>query len=261
MKLRWVGLVVSSLAAAWAAAGAKNIEQGRRSQTGIVSGTARRIALFLILISWTPAASIIAQTRPQVLPMPCEAALAASAAPKHLQDQASVYVLKDAGYVKYREGSNGFTCIVNRDDPHSLKPVCFDAEGSRTVLPKIIEVGALLMKGTPAAEIRQVIGRMFSEGKLQRPARPGVAYMLSQYNRPWIAAAGRLGWFPPHLMFYAPDLTNQDIGFDRSTFNSEIYLPFVAYQGPHGFMIVRVADGNHPEEAPLPDCPAWVTAE
>lgn len=260
MKLGWVGLVVSGLAADWTAAGTHSVEQQRRRRQAGISGTASRMALFLSLISWASAASIIAQTRPQVLPEPCEVALAASAAPKHLQDQATVYVLNDAGYVKYRQGSNGFTCIVSRGDPHSLKPVCLDAEGSRTVIPKILEVGALLMKGTPAADIRQTIGKMFSEGKLQRPG-PGIAYMLSQYNRPWNAAAGRLGWFPPHLMFYAPDLTNRDIGFDRSTVKSEIHLPFVAYQGPQGFMIVRLADSNHPQEMPLPDCPAWVTGQ
>jgi hypothetical protein len=34
-------------------------------------------------------------------------------------------------------------------------------------------------------------------------------------------------------MFYAPHLTNEDIGS-----NGASGLPFVAYQGPHGYMIM-----------------------
>ena len=59
--------------------------------------------------------------------------------------------------------------------------------------------------------------------------------MLSDSIRRVLPRAGELAGFPPHVMFYAPNLTNEDIGFsgDPST-----GLPFVAYQGPQAYMIV-----------------------
>jgi len=48
--------------------------------------------------------------------------------------------------------------------------------------------------------------------------------------------------FPPHVMFYAPNLTNEDIG---SNGKFEPGLPSIAYQGPQGFMIVVLGDTRH----------------
>jgi hypothetical protein len=39
-------------------------------------------------------------------------------------------------------------------------------------------------------------------------------------------------------MFYAPNLTNADIGITREALRADPSLPFIAYQGPHGVMIV-----------------------
>ena len=55
------------------------------------------------------------------------------------------------GYQKIRQGTNGFSCIVNRDgqqvgDP-ALRPTCWDAEGTTTILPVMLRVGELLAKG------------------------------------------------------------------------------------------------------------------
>lgn len=33
-----------------------------------------------------------------------------------------------------RDSQNSFTCIVNRDHPLNLKPTCYDAEGTATIL-------------------------------------------------------------------------------------------------------------------------------
>lgn len=211
-----------------------------------------------ILAAALLAAGPLAAETPEVLPEACETTLALSAAPEHLQEGAALYLFRRDGYLKVREGSNGFTCLVNRDHPRVLKPVCFDAEGTRTIVPKILRVGELLAAGTEPAEIERRIDAAFAAGELVPPARSGVAYMLSDYNRPWDPQAGRLGWFPPHLMFYAPGLTSADVGFDPGSYLDRPYLPFVGYQGPHGFFIVRTARESRPWEHPLPECPAWV---
>ena len=173
--------------------------------------------------------------RARLLPEASEIELALSAAPKHLRDGAGVYVLRAQGFVRERESRNGFTCIVNRDHPLSRKPVCYDAEGTTTVLPVVLREGELLMKGMRPEKIRAEIAAGFRDGKFISPRRPGVAYMLSHDALEFDARARRAVPFPPRIMFYAPNLTNQDIG---STGNGADGLPFIADSGHQALMIV-----------------------
>ena len=196
-----------------------------------------------------------------LLPTACETDLAISAAPEHLRSEAAVYALGKKGYEKVREGSNNFTCIVNRDHPRVLKPTCFDQEGAETVVPKILRFGELLMTGKSLESIRKEIDAGFESGKFISPRRSGVAYMLSRYNRPYDSANDRLGWFPPHVMFYAPNLTGEDIGFSMEAWHGKRPLPAIAYQGPHGYMIMISDDGEERSRSDLPTCPDWVHAD
>ena len=79
-----------------------------------------------------------------VLPRDREIELAISAAPPDVGSKATVYVFTSQGYQKARDGANGFTCLVNRDSElegyHVLKPTCWDAQGSRTIVPAILEI-------------------------------------------------------------------------------------------------------------------------
>ena len=182
------------------------------------------------------------QPLPALFPRDKEIELALSAAPEHLRKGAGVYILERNGYVKAREGTNGFTCIVNRDHPLSLKPVCFDAEGTATILPKILRVGELLMQGKPVSEIDAEIAEGFRTGKYISPRRAGVAYMLSGDIRNYNPHTGKVDSFPPHVMFYAPNLTNADLGTTPEALAKDPSLPFVAYQGPHGYIIMLAGE-------------------
>jgi hypothetical protein len=179
---------------------------------------------------------------PELLPREKEMAMALDAAPEHLRAGASVYVLEKDGFVLARKGTNGFACIVNRDHPLNQKPTCYDAEGAATILPKVLRVGELLMKGVSLDQIRAEVAEGFKTGKFISPRRPGVAYMLSGDIRNYNANTKQVESFPPHVMFYAPNLTNEDIGSDG---NFEPGLPSIAYQGPQGFMIVVMGDHPH----------------
>ncbi|MEM7480924.1 MAG: hypothetical protein AAF481_07095 [Acidobacteriota bacterium] len=196
-----------------------------------------------------------------LLPRSCEVDLALSAAPEHLRSGATVYALEKDGYVRVREGDNPFTCIVNRDHPRVLKPTCFDRAGAETIVPKIVYVGKELLAGTPQESLRQSLAEGFEAGRFRSPERPGIAYMLSRYNRPFNAADGTLGWFPPHVMFYAPNLTPEDIGFSMDAWHANQDLPFIGYQGPQGYMIMLADDGQARAREDLPSCPDWVHAE
>lgn len=208
----------------------------------------RRILLVILAFTW--AAALAAQNNspqqiPALLSRDQEIQLALSAAPAHLKDGAGVYVLEKNGFVKARDTKNGFTCIVNRDHPLNQKPTCYDAEGTATILPKVVKFGELLMKGTPLADIRAEIKKDFETGKFIAPRRPGVAYMLSGDIKNFNPQTGKIDSFPPHVMFYAPNLTNDDIGSDG---NFDPGMPSIAYQGPQGFMVVVLPD---PKQSPV----------
>jgi len=167
-----------------------------------------------------------------------EIALALEAAPPGVAAQAGVYVLKKEGYVRVRESKNGFVCIVERTLPNAVEPQCLDPEGVRTFLPRMLMVATLRVQGKPEAEIRGAIKEAFASGKLEAPKRPGVDYMLSSHNV--VAVDMEKGVsvpFPPHLMFYAPNMSNSDVGSD-GTPASPVFV--VNEKTPHALMIVPV---------------------
>src|SRR5215470_11407555 len=95
----------------------------------------------LLLLSGVCAISAIAQTPertmkklPPLMPQEREIALALSAAPENLRKDATVYVLRRGGFVKVREGTNGFNCLVERAGEQDQEPICYDAEGSQTTM-------------------------------------------------------------------------------------------------------------------------------
>ena len=224
-------------------------------------------SLLVLALAALPTANVTASVTADegapvaLLPQSCEMALALSAAPEHLRGDAAVYVLEREGYRKHREGKNPFTCIVNRDHARVLKPTCFDAEGAATIVPKILFFGERLMAGDSPEAIGKKVDAAFASGRFIPPRRPGVAYMLSRYNRPFNPSNETLGWFPPHVMFYAPNLTPDDIGFSMEAWHENNQLPGIGYQGPHGYMIVITDDGQERSRSDLPSCPDWVHAE
>jgi hypothetical protein len=170
-----------------------------------------------------------------------EIALAQSAAPPAVAARAGVYVLEKSGYVKVRDSQNGFVCIVEHRVPAASEPQCLDAEGAKTFLPRILMVGALRAKGRPEREIRDAVKKGFADGQLKAPQRPGIDYMLSTHNVVTIdEEKGIAVPFPPHLMFYAPGMTNADVGSD-GTPGSSVFV--VDEKSPHALMIVPVPTG------------------
>ncbi len=199
----------------------------------IPSSAAAGMAL-LFLLSLVPAGAR-AQQPVRLLPLQAEVALALSAAPPNLRDGAGVWALQSSGWVEVRNSSNGFTCAVNRDHPLARKPTCWDAEGTATILPVVRRWGELLLQGITPDSISRIIARGFRDGTYISPRRPGIAYMLSDSTEQYVYRTGKLAPFPPHVMFYAPNLTNEDIGYNGD-FSSG--LPFIAYQGPQAYMIM-----------------------
>lgn len=190
-----------------------------------------------------------------LLPQDEETKLALDAAPEHLRADATLYLFGAQGYRKVRDGTNGFTCLVNRDGNQSgdndLKPTCWDPEGSRTIVPVMLRVGELIARSASADEIRKDIDAGFASGKFASPAKAGIAYMLRGDVR-FDPRTGRVGdiAFPPHYMIYAPGLSGADIGAASGHPASGFALPSV-YGGYSGgartaYIIVPAATrGEH----------------
>ena len=158
-----------------------------------------------------------------------EIRLAVDALPMHLRDKAGVWVLSDTGYVKVKDASNPFTCIVSRRGGN-FYPVCFDEEGAHTILPAFMDDAALRLKGASDEDTERQIAEGFASGKYRPPSKPGIAYMLSPAT--YLLMNGKLTRSVAHVMFYAPYLTDADIGGVMGK------SPFVDRPGPHGMIIV-----------------------
>jgi len=202
----------------------------------------------------TRPASEVAQTTPLILlPQEQEIELALSAGPEHLRHDATVYVFGRDGYKKTHSGTNGFTCMVNRDGnqtgDNDLKPTCWDPEGSATIVPVMLRVGELMAQGKTANEIKLDIEGGFSDGRFFSPRKTGIAYMLKgdlQYD-PQSKKIMKTS-FPPHYMIYAPGVTNADIGMNMDAYNKNPSLPLV-YGGYSGgkrtaYIIVIATEGK-----------------
>lgn len=153
-------------------------------------------------------------------PAAVETELALSGGPAHLRDGATVYVYGAKGYTRTREGTNGFTCLLNRDgflySGIAFKPTCWDPEGATSYVPVMLRVGEMLAAGKSADEVQAEIAAGFKSGKYHRPARTGIAYMLAG-DVQLAPGTGQVTktQFPGHYMIYAPGVANADIGYAR----------------------------------------------
>lgn len=138
--------------------------------------------------------------------------LAGSAAPPEIFGKATVYALERTGYVKVREGTNGFSCFVDRQTPYNSEPTCFDAEGSATTLPTRIFAEEQRAQGKTEEEIKAAIAEGYKNGKFRAPQKPGIVYMLSDEIYLLDPDTNKMVHVPAHLMFYAPYATEKDIG-------------------------------------------------
>jgi hypothetical protein len=190
--------------------------------------TSKRIAVLGILASFTSIAQTsagspgVAESKLERMPESLEVRYALSAAPPHLRDAATIYVLDPAkGYVLNHKGTNGISCIVVRSDwQWANQPfrddiawaVCFDAEGSRTLLQDYLYTAELRARGMNAKEVHLEVTKKFSTKDYPNPSRAGVAYMIAPVMRGWTDKAEPVTMNMPHYMFYAPGVSDADIG-------------------------------------------------
>ena len=143
-----------------------------------------------------------------------EIALARSAAPAAVSAEATVLVLEEDAerWIVAEDGTTGATCYVSRTWPGSLEPHCFDAEGSKTILPIHLRTLEMGHAGASEEEIEQDIAAGVAAGRFRYPSRPAMSYMLSSAQKLVSDEGQAVGAWKPHLMIYWPGLTKADLG-------------------------------------------------
>jgi len=161
--------------------------------------------------------------------------LAESAAPAEVSRRATIYVLSPHGYEKAREGTNGFSCLVERQYVTTMEPECFDVEGSQTTLLVRLRTEEWRAQGKSEDAIAAEIEEGYKSGKFIAPRKPGIVYMMSGENWVFDPESKRVIHFPGHLMFYAPYMTPQDLGYEK-----EAPLPYLVHPGAADTLMIVV---------------------
>jgi hypothetical protein len=151
---------------------------------------------------------------------------------------ATIYVLGPHGYTRAVTGTNGFTCLITRDRPDVMAPECYDAAGEPSLKVQFF-IEDERAKGSNEADIAAAVEDRYRQGTFGPPTRPGIVYMLSDYNYVFDPDARQLIHFPGHLMFYAPYLKASDVGSGPGA-------PFLTHPGKADNLMVVVPAPSHP---------------
>jgi hypothetical protein len=195
------------------------------------------------------------------MPVELETDFALSSLPPHLRSEATVYLLDpEKGFYVSKKGSNGFICFVSRTEwewaefrQDLATPISYDAEGARTIFPLYMDVAAMRASGkfTPAQIKDSMIARI-KRGVYKAPERTGISYMLAPVMRVYPARPDEheiVTMSFPHYMFYAPYITNADIGAKpHSQFGPILNNPsewvLGERKGPYGYVIMPAAEAE-----------------
>ncbi len=99
----------------------------------------------------------------------------------------------------------------------------------------LFDIAEMQAKGTPSVELKKIFKNRYKAEYYKAPERAGSSYMLSPILRTYENAekSDKISTVNiPHIMYYAPNVTNEDIG---GTF-SMVY-PSVLGAGKHAYII------------------------
>ena len=167
------------------------------------------------------------QPLPSLMEEEKEIALALSAAPAHVSRDATVLVLRRGGYVRAREGTNGFTCMVDRQLVQAIEPICHNSESSKTVMQLFLRRAELREQGLSREGIDRTIDAAYAGGDLRLPEKLAFAYMLSAGQDIYADDGRHLAQYRPHIMIWTPFLTRDEIGGRRDPESARERDPYV----------------------------------
>jgi len=212
----------------------------------------------VVVLALTPA-TLLGQTRyptpPRSLGEAAEVALALTAAPSEISENADVYVLRGTEFVKARAGTNGCACVVGRDSHDGSRyPICFDREGARTMLFRELMEGSLRASGNSEEKVNALVEAAYKSGQLTLPTKSSIAYMMSSqqvlFSTP-NADGVRVGAWSPHIMLMLPGVAPDQLGLAHDSKVDVIQIHDRG--GSHAELIVKVpkwSDGSPASKVP-----------
>jgi hypothetical protein len=181
-------------------------------------GTIALSVMVAALTVWPTQAQDIKSQYPNMAPVEqylmdgsAEVALARSAAPESISQDAEVMILGRQGYETAVKGKNGFVCVVERSwtagidepefwNPKLRGPICFNPPAARTYLPLTLKKTKLVLAGRSKAQMFEDMKVAFDKKELSTPEPGAMCYMLSKQGY----LNDRAGHWRPHVMFFAP---------------------------------------------------------
>jgi hypothetical protein len=140
-----------------------------------------------------------------------EVALARTAAPESISQNATVMVMGRHGYENAETGKNGFVCIVERSwtaeidnpdfwNPKLRAPICFNPAAVRSFLPQTIKRTEWVLEGRSKAQMFEELKAALDKKELPKPEVGAMCYMMSKQGY----LNDSVGHWHPHLMFFLP---------------------------------------------------------
>ena len=201
------------------------------SWKNIETMTRRNLMLVLLLgVAWQARAQDAKASYPTMAPLEqylmdptAEIALARSAAPPSIAQDADVLVLGRHGYVTAVKGKNGFVCLVERSwtagidfpefwNPKLRGPLCLNAAAARTYLPLTLKKTEWALAGQSNTQIAASLKAAFDKKELPSPEPGAMCYMLSKQGY----LNDRAGHWHPHLMFFIPQVSAESWGANQA---------------------------------------------
>jgi hypothetical protein len=185
-----------------------------------------------------------------------EVALARTAAPPTISNDATVLVLTRAGYETAVRGGNGFVCLVERawmsafDDagfwnPKNRSPICYNPPAARSVLAYDIARTKLVLAGRSRPQMLTALKAAVAARTLKPPESGAMSYMLSP--RQYLNDAA--GAWRPHLMFHVPPA--QAGAWGANLAGSPVMVDADHTPGPEPETIFMVAVGKWSDGTPV----------
>ena len=205
----------------------------------------------------TPPYSKMAPVDEYLMTAPAEIALAKSAAPKSISDDATVVVLNRHGYETAVKGKNGFVCIVERswmsqwDFPEFWNskmrgPICFNPAAARSVLPFTYKRTEMILAGLPKHQIIERLKQIVAKKEVPTLEPGAMCYMMSREQ--YLGDQG-VHWHP-HIMIYGPRSDSADWGADLS--GVPVYLNKQFQNSPEPLGVFMVVVDQWSDGTPVP---------
>jgi hypothetical protein len=195
-----------------------------RNLAAVVTGF---MLVLLLGVAWQARAQATKTSYPSMAPLEqylisdraAEIALARSAAPPSIAQEAEVMVLGRHGYEVAVQGKNGFVCVVERSwtaaidfpefwNPKLRGPLCLNPPAVRTYLPLTIKKTEWALAGQSNAQIADHLKTAFDKKELPSLEPGAMCYMLSKQGY----LNDSVGHWHPHLMFFIPQADAQSWG-------------------------------------------------